>query len=270
MHSAVLRGRDHTRLGDIAAVAEGACALSLSRGGARKRYRYVDPNEDAVGFAVGDTGWLLAAADAHDGGRSSEAVVQHLIDRFARDWVDAAADPTESDWQATALAVFVALNEDAVREATREGTPESRTTLSFALIRPREGRFGFGAIGDSHVFRVGDARADDVARDAGATTAFLGSPSESLATLRARCFAGCESIEAIRALVLVTDGISERGIGLEAPSHGVLEATRAAVAAAPSTRPLVAARGVAEIALAAHREHRSGDNVGAAVAWLGH
>jgi len=44
MRSALLRGRDYTRLGITAAVAEGRAAIAISRGGAPKSYRYRDPN----------------------------------------------------------------------------------------------------------------------------------------------------------------------------------------------------------------------------------
>jgi len=267
MISAVLRGREHPRLGELAAVSEAGCALVLSRGGARKRYRHVDPNEDAVAFAVGPRGTLLAVADAHDGGAAAEIAVEHLIDRFAPGWTDA-VDPLEGGWLALACDALWDTHAAVVRGCTRAGTPDSRTTLAFALIRPIDGRFGFGAIGDSHVFRAGPIDAEDVAAAAGATTAFLGSPGDTRESLLGRCFAGARSLAGVRAVVLATDGLSERGIGLDVPALGVTEAVAAAAAESLAKRAEVTARAVGEVALAAHRSHRSGDNIGVAATWL--
>jgi len=267
MNSAVLFGREHQQIGAIAAIAEGACSVAISRGGARKKYRHRDPNEDAAAFVAGEAGIFIAVADAHEGCLASEVAIQQLAERFAPAWTQG-ADPTAADWKETALAVFTDLNESIVREVARSDERISCTTLSFALVRPREGRLAFAAVGDSHVFRVGKKSADDIARDAGAYTAFLGPGEQSPDALRSKIFAGTQSLEGIRAVVLATDGVSERGIGLEAPSFGVLEATRSADSSDPSARSLVTARRLVELALAAQRENASGDNVATAVAWL--
>ena len=50
---AALYGRDCQTLGAIDAVSEGHAAIALSRGGARKPYAHVDPNEDSALFAYG-------------------------------------------------------------------------------------------------------------------------------------------------------------------------------------------------------------------------
>ena len=86
MRSALLRGRDHTRLGITAAVAEGRAAIALSRGGAPKSYRYRDPNEDAALFVEGEGGILLAVADGHGGCDAAETAVEKLLARFAPAW----------------------------------------------------------------------------------------------------------------------------------------------------------------------------------------
>ena len=80
--------------------------------------------------------------------------------------------------------------------------------------------------------------------------------------------AGVQSLAGTRAVVLVTDGLSEQGIGVAVPEDAVAECAEAAARGKPELQPLAVARGVVERALAEHRRHRSGDNVAAAVAWL--
>ena len=86
MRSALLRGRDHTRIGITAAVAEGRAAIAISRGGAAKAYRYRDPNEDTALFAQGEGGVLLAVADGHGGCQAAEVVTDKLLASFASEW----------------------------------------------------------------------------------------------------------------------------------------------------------------------------------------
>ncbi len=78
--SALLRGRDHTRLGAIEVVAEGVLAIALSVGGFRKSYRHTDPNEDAAAFACGEGGLVVAVADGHGGAVASEAALERLLE----------------------------------------------------------------------------------------------------------------------------------------------------------------------------------------------
>jgi serine/threonine protein phosphatase PrpC len=268
MDSALLRGRDHTHLAEIAAIAEGACAVALSRGGAPKKYHHRDPNEDAVAFASGEAGSLIAVADAHDGIRASEVAIEHLMERYALEWTAGEGDLLTANWAETAVAVFADVNQAIAQAIARHGERGSCTTLAFALVRPAEDLLAFAAMGDSHVFRVCETSADDIARDAGAFAAFLGGAEESAETLRSRVFSGTQSLGPVRAVVLATDGISERGIGLEAPSQAVLESTRRAAEAEVSLQPLVTARTLVELALEAQRHNRSGDNVASAVIWL--
>ena len=68
--------------------------------------------------------------------------------------------------------------------------------------------------------------------------------------------------------VLATDGLSERGIGVEAPAAAVADAVDRAGRTDEPVRPLEAARGTVETALAAQRAQGAGDNVASAVAWL--
>ncbi len=74
---------------------------------------------------------------------------------------------------------------------------------------------------------------------------------------------------AARALALATDGLSELEVGVEDPEAAVAAAVGRAAGAPPELRALEAARGIVESALEAHRRNPSGDNVAAAVLWLG-
>ena len=56
MQSAFLPGREHGRIGAVEMVAEGPCAIAISRGGAAKNYSHTAPNEDACIFATGSGG----------------------------------------------------------------------------------------------------------------------------------------------------------------------------------------------------------------------
>ena len=89
MRKGVLRGREHTGIGQIACVAEDELALAISRGGAAKRYAYKDPNEDAAGFATGTGGRLLAVADVG----CDQGVGEYLDDRIGSRAADLGDQP---------------------------------------------------------------------------------------------------------------------------------------------------------------------------------
>lgn len=264
MRSALLRGREHARLGVYGAIAEGPLAISISRGGFLKQYAYVDPNEDAVAFAAGPRGLLLAVADGHSGFEAAEVALEHLLENPAAHWTETTGPPSAEAWRRHALA---ALADAAVQIGTeRRGGSRSRTTLTLALAIPSARQCYFAAVGDSHLFAVDDAAALQIA-PAGRPGAFLGDPAvtEKLADY---CRIGAFSLEGVRALVLATDGLSEEGIGLADPAAAVFTAMREAAAEPVELRPLALARGLCEAACASHREHHSGDNVACAVLWL--
>ena len=96
---------------------------------------------------------------------------------------------------------------------------------------------------------------------------YLGFASETVESLAGKHVAGVQPLAGTRAIVLVTDGLSEQGIGVAVPEDAVAECAEAAARGKPELLPLAVARGVVERALAEHRRHRSGDNVAAAVAW---
>jgi len=268
MNPGVLRGREHTNLGVVAVIAEGRCGIALSRGGAAKTYHYADPNEDAAAFVAGDGGILLAVADGHGGCNAAEVAIDRLLERNAHHWTDAATPGLGAIWPATARAAIQDVNVAIVRSSTQIAGDSSRTTLAFALLRPADDLFAFASMGDSHAFRVADGAAEDLAKDPGTRTAFLGFAQETAESLRTKCVVGIAGLHGACAAVLVTDGLSEHGIGVEAPAAAVVEATERARQAAPEPCALTTARSLAETALAAHRRNQAGDNVACAVAWF--
>jgi serine/threonine protein phosphatase PrpC len=264
---ALLRGRDHVELGAIDAVGEGCCAIAISLGGAPKRYAHVDPNEDAALFALGPSGALVAVADGHHGFEASEVALEYLATHPAPHWVEPGT-VREATWRRQAAAVL----EDAGRairaeRADLEGGPS--TTLTFALVLPEQGTILYASVGDSHLYRVGaDGRVTELAAARDRKPCFLGQGQPDADTLAAQGAIGAAPLAGTSALVLATDGLSERGIGVDEPAEAVREAIEAAASAAPALRPLAAARGLIERACAAHRSRRSGDNAACAVVLL--
>jgi hypothetical protein len=93
---------------------------------------------------------------------------------------------------------------------------------------------------------------------------FVGRPSRAAEEPGVR--SGREALGDARAVVLVTDGLSERGIGVSDPAAAVLAAAdHAAAEPHRARRPLEAARRLLELALAAQSRQRAGDNVAAAL-----
>ncbi|MDH3684937.1 MAG: protein phosphatase 2C domain-containing protein [Myxococcales bacterium] len=269
MKSALLRGRDHVALGAIDAVAEADAAIAISVGGAPKTYSHADPNEDAALFAIGEVGTLVAVADGHRGFEAAEVALEHLVANPAPHWT-AAGGVDENSWNRQALAVLSDAHAQVQSEIERQAGAAPRTTLSLALVLPEAGVLLYASIGDSHLFRVrGDQTVDLVSRSGDARNQFLGDYRLTPTEMAERAHIGSEPLHGVRAIVLATDGLSEKGIGVANPGAAVQEAVDTAARAALDLRALESARGVAERALAAQAKQRSGDNVAAAVVWLG-
>jgi serine/threonine protein phosphatase PrpC len=245
----------------VACIAEADAAIALSRGGARKPYAHKEANEDAACFAVGRAGTLLAVADGHAGAEASELAVALLLDRTAPEWTDAGV-PRDA-WREAAGRVLAEVHAHIVRFGA-ETASDARTTLSLALVLPESGYCGWAAVGDSHVFSVGERTEEHGA--AGSDARFLGSPLRSADELAVR--GGSFALAERRAVLLATDGLTEPGIGVADPLAAAAGAVAEASGTAAPRRPLAAARTLAECALAAHREHRAGDNVATAACWL--
>jgi serine/threonine protein phosphatase PrpC len=268
MNPARLHGRDHELLGRVAAISEGACAIAISRGGAGKTYHYKHPNEDAAAFAIGPGGYLVIVADAHGGRDASEIAVETLLREAADEWTAASAESVMNDWPNQVHAAIAAVHGEILQAVACGAVQSSRTTLVFALARPAEDRIAVGAIGDSHAFALGADGPRDFARSDDFARAFVGDPADTAQDLRDRCIATLHPIAATRVLALVTDGLSEHGIGVEHPETAIAEAAGRAVLEPPDLRPMSAARSVVEAALEAHVDNKAGDNVASAVIWL--
>ena len=268
MKSALLRGREHEELGAIDAIAEGSAAIGICVGGAAKTYAHTDPNEDAALFAIGDAGTLVAVADGHRGFEAAEVALEHMAANPAPHWT--AAGGVDADgWDRQARAVLSDAHAQVHAEVDREGGAAPRTTLSLGLVLPDAGVLLYASLGDSHLFRVrGDQTLDLISRSGDARKRFLGDRGRTPEEISACSHTGVEPLHGVRAVVLATDGLSEEGIGVENPGAAVQAAVDAAALAPPPLRPIHAARGVLERAVAAQRKHRSGDNAAVAVVWL--
>ncbi len=267
MRTALLRGREHVELGAVAAVAEVGVAIALSRGGAPKRYPHSDPNEDAAGFATADAGVCAAVADGHGGSEAAEIAVLHLLADPAAQWTAAPGRLDAASWPRQALAVLSDANRDLRRERGSRPGHAARTTLGFALALHSRGLLLSAAVGDSHLFVVDSVGVREV-RAAPAEVGFLGDAYEGPEALAAITRLDAEPLAGLRAAVLVTDGLSERGIGVVSPTAAIGEAVRLAERERHELRALVLARALAETALEAHRRNRAGDNVAVAALWL--
>jgi serine/threonine protein phosphatase PrpC len=262
-----LEGASSQIIGGISAVAEGDAAVSISQGGAEKRYPHTDPNEDAAGFALGEGAVLLAVADGHNGREAAEIAIQEIL-RHASALFAKLRNGSPEWWATSAAQALRAAQAAILARAAQGGSDRARTTLALALVQPDANLLAFASIGDSHIFRVDPDEVIDLVGLSDRRPCFLGNPAMDLDALSTNCVIGTETIDKARAVVLATDGISEPGIGVDVPEFAIGECATAAERAAPDLRPLELARGIAEAALAAHRHHRAGDNIAAAVTVL--
>ncbi len=267
MRTGLLRGREHLRYGSVSALAEGRCAVALSIGGAAKVYEHRDPNEDAAGFAEGPGGIVAAVADGHGGFEAAELSVQKLLEDGATRWTGPAPVNLGEHWPEEAAEILLELNTAILDAAARGSTASARTTLAWVVVRPEQDLVAFASLGDSHIFHVGPLEVVDLAYRSSQRSFFLGFPAETTWSLRDRIVAGCEPLGNTRALVLASDGLSERGIGVDHPEACVGECAARAEQGVSGLRALATARGVCEQALDSQRRQKSGDNVASAVVW---
>jgi serine/threonine protein phosphatase PrpC len=261
--SALLRGREHPWLDAVDAVAEANAAIALSRGGAPKRYPHSEPNEDAAGFALGAEGAFVAVADGHRGFEGSEATLESLLGGPAAQWTEAPGALDADAFRRQALAALFDANRAVQRES---GARAARTTVSFGVVLRERRSLLHAAVGDSHLFLAGAGGVREVA-PAGERVGFLGVPVDGALAMAERARIGEEPLAGVRAVVLVTDGLSEAGIGVADPAAAVADAVWRAERTAGSPA-LELVRTLAESALAAHRRRRAGDNVAIAALWL--
>ena len=265
---AALVGRQHTEIGNLASAAEGSTAIALSCGGAAKTYGHTEPNEDAVCFARGSGGILVAVADGHHGASGSEAVLDHIASSLADDWTgDANLGFDAQSWKECSLEVLHDLGRAVLRRAAHLGVAPAPTTLCLGLIRPGESALAWICIGDSHLFRANEAGVTDLgwARLDRKDRFFLGHEAASREGMRDRSIAGYEPLADTQALVLATDGLSETKIGVPDPARAVAMALEESSSCPAETRTLTLATNLSRIAMDAHVENRAGDNIGCAV-----
>jgi serine/threonine protein phosphatase PrpC len=202
-------------------------------------------------------------------------VLDMILDRIAPEWVAGEAPMSSPDeWRQVGLRALQTANQAILDEARETGLPGGQTTLSIALVRPDQNLLLCASMGDSLIFRVGadvteslgcavgDASPDGVKR-----AYFLGYSEIGESRLEGMCRVQSLSLGATHAVVLATDGLSEPGIGLAEPAAAVEESVRHAAELALDRRALEASKSVAEAALEAHRIHRAGDNIAAALLW---
>jgi len=265
MRTGILRGRDHTLLGAVAALAERRVAIALSRGGAAKSYDHVDPNEDACAFAFTEHAWLVAVTDGHWGCGGAELALERVLERHAPRWTAPAPIALAERWHVEAPEVVLDLNRVLVSAGSGAQTV-GRTTLAVGLVRPNDGWWAALLVGDSHLFAVEGAGVRELC-PAGDGVVFVGDRHLDPGNVD-RCFrSALESHSPRGPIVLATDGLSETAIGVPDPAAAVAESVSAAREASGDLRPLATARGLAERALAAQRRNRAGDNVATACIW---
>jgi serine/threonine protein phosphatase PrpC len=197
---ATLWGADHEELDRIASAAAGdRAAIALTRGRHRKRYRYEDPNEDAVAAVAGPRAALLVCADGHNGLTSSHVAVRHVLDALGDD-----PPPTlgDGDW----LELFGAAN-DAVIATKGLGSPHPASDTVLVAVLASPGRLSFAAIGDAAlvVCRPGAERGRQLNKEA---MRFLGQPMTKRA-LKGAVQRSTTSLDPADWVVLATDGLSE-------------------------------------------------------------
>jgi hypothetical protein len=264
MKPTLLFGRSQVTLGAIGEQAADGAAVALSRGGAAKPYAHTDPNEDAALAARGRRGALVAVADGHWGARAAEIAIEVLRDRYLADWLDG-SDRTTDRWYQEALHALAAINDAILAEHSEDA--RSRTTLCFALARPREDLLVAASIGDSHLFTAGARDVREILPKP-RKISVLGHEPVTPSQLERLARFDVRPLGEIEALVAVTDGLSEEGIGVEDPLAAVRDAVAVARAVPLAERAHVVVHAVVAAALAAHARHDAGDNVSAAaVGW---
>lgn len=268
LRTARLCGPEQTEVGNHAAVGWGSAAIGLSRGGAAKTYPYAEANEDACAFATTPEGTLLAVADGHWGSDASRTAIARLLEHHAAPLLGSPhAGPVEP-WESTAQDLLVDLQQQILRAGGHLAPRSPRTTLCLALAFPERDRLNWLCVGDSLLFAV-DAEAVRELGPAGEAVRYLGAPADDAERLHGYARLGSESLQNLHALVLVTDGLSEPGIGVADPTASVKEAARAGARAEDAElRALETVRALLQTGLAAHRQQRAGDNLAIAVGWL--
>jgi serine/threonine protein phosphatase PrpC len=213
--TALVRGRDHERIGAYGVARIGTSLAVGSSAGAKARpLPPLDGNEDVGAIVDGARADLIVVADGHFGGEASEAAVDRVLAVVGDDPPPAGLSDEEI------VAVFFDAG-IAVRQAVTRPScphPDSRTTLALALIGDRDVQWA--AFGDSSVFALTTGRA---ARLDSARGAYLGDRYElaEVSTILSRGRIACNDVDCI---VLATDGLTD---ALGAPAETIADAASA-------------------------------------------
>lgn len=242
---AVLWGKDHTELGDVAAVGVSErVALAITRGRFGKPYGSVDPNEDAVAAVVGPRGTLLVVADGHNGWEATEVAVRTVLGRLGDDPPPANLSDDEL------VDLFHEAGSEILQVTSRLSWPnrQSRTTLTVGLLAGR--RLQWAGMGDSALFVVDRRGGREMTRP---HHHFIGHPMSQDA-VRARLWHGQALLDDDAWVVVASDGFTNF-----AAHHDPAQAVAAVLTRTPDAA--AAARGLIDRAASGG----AGDNVAVAV-----
>jgi serine/threonine protein phosphatase PrpC len=198
--SALLLGREHVDLAQIATAAVGAnAAVALSKGRFEKVYHHVDPNEDCAAAVAGPRATLLAVADGHNGDIASEVAVSAVLEFWGYD--PPAADLDDE----LVVATLTAINDAILLRTQDDGSPapDSRTTLMVAFVTPA--RVQWASLGDSGLYlaeRRGVRRLDTPSH-------FFAGYLMSAEEIDMRSSRGALDLDGSNTVVAVTDGLME-------------------------------------------------------------
>lgn len=261
MNAAILFGRSQLELGAVGEQGADGIAAVLSRGGTTKPYSHTDPNEDAVLAARGARGQLVAISDGHWGVRAAEIAIEVVRDAHLEDFVEG-PERSADRWYQCVLHLLVTAN-DRILKAQSEDQ-RARTTFALALARPAEKLLVATSVGDSHLFVGAPGGVREILQKPRKMTV-LGHETWSASQTERMARFDVRSLDDVDALVAVTDGLSEKGIGVEDPLAVVTQAL--ADARERPQRAAHAARAIVAAAMAAHVANDAGDNISAGVVW---
>jgi len=243
--SALLLGREHVDLAQIATEAVGAnAAVALSKGRFAKVYHHIDPNEDCAAAVAGRRATLLAVADGHNGDIASEVAVSAVLEFWGYD--PPAADLDDE----LVVTTLTAINDAILRRTQDDGSlaPDSRTTLVVAFVTAT--RVQWASFGDSGLYvaeRRGVRRLDT-------PSDFFAGYLMSAEEVELRSARGTWDLAGPSTVVAVTDGLMEFSRDPEVAIAKALEES-------DEGPPVDAARAVVQEAFKAG----AGDNVAVAL-----
>ena len=281
MRSAHLRGRDHHRIGGLELISEEPTAIALSRGGARKTYTHTDPNEDSVAFAQGPVArccsrpmvitasWAPRPACAPfskampRSGRPKRPPISLRGESDAKRW--------QEDWKAEGRRALMRANQAILEIAGESGLPPAPTTFVVALVRPAENLLLHLSVGDSHCFAIDRGLASTWADEGpiGDSRPFSDTNRRVKSCSRSTRSSVCAAYAICARWSWRRTAFRSPGIGVSNPAESIFGAVGQVELDSPRERRATdLCRSVVEVALAAQRRQKAGDNMGCAALWL--